>query len=103
MKLLMILILCSCAQAPQRFIKTTTTTIKYHYPTATQTVKVEQSNDRSDFSNIEAEDYDFSEIDQEIKEGEQAIESLPESSLDLEIDMDRFEGEVTLGETVVSK
>jgi hypothetical protein len=101
MKLLILLILCSCAQTPQRFIRTTTTTIKRHYPAATQTVKVEQSNDHSDLSDVEAEDYDFTEIDREIEDEDRAIEALPASTLDS--DMDRFEGEVTLGNTRIMR
>ncbi len=91
MKLLMMIILASCAQTPQAIRTTTTTITRYAQP---EPIAVTQSQG----------DYDFTDIDEEIDKENDLINAIPDSSLNIDdLDSDKFEAEVTLGETRVRR
>lgn len=96
MKMLLMLILCSCAYEQPRMIRTTTiTTTRYPAPTLVEPATVPAPR----YAPVEDIGYDFTDIDNEIEQEDKDIESLGPSTID--VNNDYLEGEVSLGETKV--
>lgn len=105
MKMLLMLILCSCATEQKRFIRTITTTTTYPAPVV-QPVAIPLGMSNPPSYTSQAPDYDFTDIDDEIEQEDNQVDEVIHESVMPDLmpeDTVRYDGEVTLGKTVVKR